>query len=67
MSVNKITTPITELELIDKTNEIIENLPGVATTSSAGIVQPDGTSITINNGVISSSGTQVIFRDWSNS
>ena len=29
-------------------------IPGTATTSTKGIVQPDGTTITINNGVISS-------------
>lgn len=29
------------------------DIPGVATTSAPGIVQPDGTTITINNGVIS--------------
>lgn len=31
-------------------------IPGTATTSTKGIVQPDGTTITINNGVISSVG-----------
>ncbi len=32
------------------------DIPGTATTQTAGIVQPDGTTITINNGVISASG-----------
>lgn len=33
-----------------------DDIPGVATTSAPGIVQPDGTSVTINNGVISAVG-----------
>ena len=33
-----------------------DDLPGSATTSAPGLVQPDGTSITINNGVISAVG-----------
>lgn len=33
-----------------------DDIPGVATTSAPGIVQPDGTSITISNGIISAVG-----------
>lgn len=33
-----------------------DDIPGAATTSAPGIVQPDGTSITISNGVISAVG-----------
>lgn len=42
-----------------------QDLP-IATTLSAGIVQPDGTTVTINNGVISStgSGSVTTFRYW---
>lgn len=32
------------------------DLPGLATTSAAGLVQPDGTSITIEDGIISATG-----------
>lgn len=32
------------------------DLPGLATTSAPGLVQPDGTTVTINNGVISAVG-----------
>lgn len=32
------------------------DIPGVATTIAPGIVQPDGTTVTINNGVISAAG-----------
>lgn len=35
---------------------VASQVPDVATTSAAGIVQPDGTSITVNNGVISATG-----------
>lgn len=42
-------------------------LPSIATTSTAGIVKPDGTTITItNDGTISSNGSTVTFRTWSN-
>ena len=42
-----------------------QDLP-IATTLSAGIVQPDGITVTINNGVISStgSGSVTTFRYW---
>lgn len=49
------------------------DLPGLATTSAAGLVQPDGTSITINNGVISANGsgdvystTEILIGTWNN-
>lgn len=37
-------------------DELSAAMPGVATTSAPGIVQPDGTSITISDGVISAVG-----------
>ena len=38
-------------------------IPGTATTSTKGIVQPDGTTITINNGVISAAGGSSVTVD----
>lgn len=53
------------------------DIPGVATTSAPGIVQPDGTSISISNGVISAVGgsgsgetystTETIIGTWEGS
>lgn len=49
--VNKITTPPTNNEVIDKVNEIIDNLGG-------GTSYTAGTGIDITNGIISVDGVQ---------
>ena len=48
--------PSTVAELTDASNyALVSSLPTIATTSTAGLVKPDGTSITVDaNGVISS-------------
>ena len=48
--------PSTVAELTDASNyALVSSLPSIATTSTAGLVKPDGTSITVDaNGVISS-------------
>lgn len=65
MTVNKITSPITPLELIDKTNEIIDNLGG------GGSVDIDNKSITENSndelqtvGVIDQNNTSNAIKTW---
>ena len=55
MTVNKITSPITPLELINKTNEIIDNLGGGGSGSS----YTAGTGIDITNNQISVDFTDV--------
>ena len=41
-------------------------LPTTATTSTAGLVKPDGTTVTItNDGTISASSSSITFRTWS--
>jgi len=51
-----ITVPTTVAELSDSNNyALVSQLPSKATTSTAGLVKPDGTTITVDaNGVISS-------------
>ena len=40
--------------------------PSIATTSTAGLVKPDGTTVTItNDGTISASSSSITFRTWS--
>ena len=40
--------------------------PSIATTSVAGLVKPDGTTVTItNDGTISASSSSITFRTWS--
>ena len=40
--------------------------PSIATTSTAGLIKPDGTTITItNDGTISASSSSITFRTWS--
>ena len=47
------TSGLTADDVQEAIDEINSSLPGLATTSAAGIVQPDGTSITVSDGVIS--------------
>lgn len=47
---------LTADDVQDAIDELNAAIPGVATTSAPGIVQPDGTTVMINNGVISAVG-----------
>lgn len=47
-TVNKITSPPKNEDIISKINEIIDNSPTTATPSSQGLVQPDNTSIAVD-------------------
>lgn len=61
MSVNKITSPISELQLINKTNEIIDNLVTVDATLSTTSENPVQNKVITN--AIEEKAT-VTFIDW---
>lgn len=56
ISYNNTTSGMTADDVQDAIDELNAAIPGVATTSAPGIVQPDGTTITIADGVISAAG-----------
>lgn len=53
ISYDNTSSGMTADDVQDAIDELNAAIPGLATTSAPGIVQPDGTTITINNGVIS--------------
>lgn len=66
MTINKLTDNVQPLDIISTINEIIDSSGGggsytlpTASTTTLGGVKIDGSSITINNGVISSASSVV--------
>ena len=56
ISYDSTTSGMTADDVQEAIDELNAAIPGVATTSAPGIVQPDGSTITIDNGVISAVG-----------
>ena len=56
ISYDNTSSGMTADDVQEAIDELKASIPGVATTSSPGVVQPDGTSITITDGVISAVG-----------
>lgn len=56
ISYDNTSSGMTADDVQDAIDELSATIPGVATTSTPGIVQPDGTTVTIEGGVISAVG-----------